>query len=364
VRVALIVPGFSASERDWCIPALLNFVRELARRNEVHVFALRYPHRRDTYRVYGATVHALGEARAEGLGRLPLLARALASIVAHGSRRRFDVLHGLWADEPGFLAATAGRLLGVPVVVALLGGELVGLGDIGYGTQLSRAGRHLVRIALAGATRVTVGSTYLGRLAQPYVPSERLRVMPLGVDTGLFHPDEEKPRRTPLIEGKPNLLRALAGVVTRERGAHLHVVGDGPLRRDLEGLAASLSIARHLTLHGPVPHDRLPCYYRAADLCILTSRHESQGMVTLEAAACGRLTVGTAVGLLPDLAAATGAAPAGDAAELADVILRSCRDLSGRTASNAAARRWVETSYALADTVDAMEAFYRGLGRV
>ena len=35
MRIGLIVPGFSADESDWCIPALLNFVRALAEREEL-----------------------------------------------------------------------------------------------------------------------------------------------------------------------------------------------------------------------------------------------------------------------------------------------------------------------------------------
>jgi hypothetical protein len=44
MKIALIVPGFSAHEKDWCIPALLDYVRVLAQLAEVHVFKPRPPH--------------------------------------------------------------------------------------------------------------------------------------------------------------------------------------------------------------------------------------------------------------------------------------------------------------------------------
>jgi hypothetical protein len=100
MRIALITPGFSASASDWCIPVLLDHVRELAREHEVHVFALRYPHRRERYEVYGATVHPCGGADARGLDRGPLLARAYRAIRAEARRRPFDLYHAFWADEP------------------------------------------------------------------------------------------------------------------------------------------------------------------------------------------------------------------------------------------------------------------------
>ena len=56
MKIGLVVPGFSADEQDWCIPALLDYVRVLAQQAEVHVFTLRWPERGGTYSVYGATV--------------------------------------------------------------------------------------------------------------------------------------------------------------------------------------------------------------------------------------------------------------------------------------------------------------------
>ena len=143
MRLALITPGFSADETDWCIPALLDLVRELSRRHDVHVFTLRYPHRRSRYQVHDAAVTSLGHGTSGGLRRVPLLQHALAAILAEHRQRPFDLLHGLWADEPGFLAVAAGALLRRPAIVSLLGGELVGFPDIGYGGQLSRANRWL-----------------------------------------------------------------------------------------------------------------------------------------------------------------------------------------------------------------------------
>ncbi len=373
MRIALITPGFSADEKDWCIPVLLNLVRELAWEHKVHVFTLRYPHRRGTYRVYGATVHAFGGALAAGSGRLSLLGKALAEIVKRGRHHPFDVLHALWADEPGFLAVVASRLLGVPAVVSLLGGELVSLPDIGYGVQLSPIGRWLVRIALRGAARITVGSTYLRRLALPHVAPDRLQVLPLGVDTRLFYPVPQPPNPTPLVEGKhkllnvaslvpvkdqATLLQALSRVVPWVPGAHLHIVGEGPLRRELQHLATALGIGEHVTFHGPVPHDRLPDWYRAADLCVLSSRFESQGMVALEAAACARPTVGTAVGLLPDLVPPSWTVPVGNGQALAEALCTALQDPQSLTTMGQVSLEAVRDGYTLAETVSRLNALY------
>ena len=66
LHIAWVVPGFSASEADWCIPALLDLARVLSDTVDLHIFTLRYPHRQGSYRVYGATVSAFGGATGRG----------------------------------------------------------------------------------------------------------------------------------------------------------------------------------------------------------------------------------------------------------------------------------------------------------
>ena len=375
MRLALLTPGFSADERDWCIPALTGLVRELARLHEVELFALRYPHRRGSYVAFSARVHALGAARTGTFGRLALLARAFARVRRENAHAPFDLVHGLWADEAGFLATAAGRALGIPAVVSLLGGELVGLPSLGYGTALSFAGRTLVRRALRRADVVTVGSREMESLASPHVPAGRLQRLPLGVDTSLFHPGGDGGTAMHLagapcmlhvaslvpVKDQVTLLRALRRVVAAMPAACLHVVGDGPLRHDLERLAADLGVEPHLTFHGAVAHDRLPAYYRACDLAVLSSRFESQSMVALEAAACGRTTVGTAVGLLPELVGTELTVPVGDVEALAAAVLTLARDPAHRAALGGASRAAVESRYTLSGSVRELTALYRRL---
>ena len=166
MKIGLIVPGFSSDADDWCIPVLVDVVREVSRRAEVHVFALRYPHRRDRYAVHGAQVHSLGGGEIRGLARTRLLAAACAGVMAEHRRGRFSVLHGLWADEPGIVAVTTARLLRIPAFVSVMGGELVGMPDIGYGGRLAASNRLLTGVALRGANGVTAGSSPLAELVR------------------------------------------------------------------------------------------------------------------------------------------------------------------------------------------------------
>lgn len=366
VKVALLVPGFSAHERDWCIPALLDYARALAPQAEAHVFTLRWPEHGRTYSVFGATVHALDGRKQLGARVVGLWARALRAIAREHRCAPFDVLHAFWADEPAWVAALAARWLNVRAVISLAGGELVGLPDIGYGLQLLPGRRLLVRLALRQAAYVTAGSAYLCALARSHCDPRKLVRAPLGVDTMLFSPP---PSRTSATGEGPRvaatvlnvaslmpvknhalLLRAFRHVSAEVPEARLRLVGDGPLKTELMRLAEGLNVE----FLGEVDHGALPEVYRRADVFVQTSRHEAQGMTVLEAAACGVPVVGTPVGVLPEIGLV-----AEDEGDLAQRLIVLLRDAPRRKALGEAARKKAEVEYALASTVERFMGLYR-----
>jgi glycosyltransferase involved in cell wall biosynthesis len=85
------------------------------------------------------------------------------------------------------------------------------------------------------------------------------------------------------------LIRALSKV----RGGKLLIIGDGPLRRELETEAASCGVRDRVDFLGAVP-DPVP-YYAACDVFALPSiaRSEAFGIVQLEALAAGKPVVNT-----------------------------------------------------------------------
>jgi len=378
VKVAWVVPGFSADESDWCIPALLDLARVLAQRVELHIFTLRYPPGRRTYRVYGATVHSFGGGLAAGWHNLPLWWRAVAAIWAEARRGPFAVLHAFWLHDPGTVATLAGFLTRTPVVLSLGGAEMVGLADIGYGEQLHPRQAALIRFNLRRAAWVTGGSRYVLDLARSHLPpnaAAKLLLAPLGVDTSIFSPRVPLPTAPSTgprllhvgsllpVKDQATLLSAVRRVVDMEAGARLTIVGGGPLEEALRARCRALGLEAHVRFAGPVPHERLPDYYRDADLFVLSSRHEAQNMVALEAAACGLPTVGTAVGVIPDLAPeAAWTVPVGGAAALAGAILALWRDGERRMAMAQAAQARVAAEYSLERAAGRFFQLYQELG--
>jgi glycosyltransferase involved in cell wall biosynthesis len=107
-------------------------------------------------------------------------------------------------------------------------------------------------------------------------------------------------------------------------------------------------------------HEAMPALYHEADLFVLSSRHESQAMVVCEAAAAGVPTVGTAVGVVGDLApdAAVAVRP-GDPAALADAIVELLRDPGRCRQLGERARQRANREYDAGVISDAFVGVYR-----
>lgn len=365
LNIGILLPGFSSDKNDWAIPVQLNLMREMALHDDVRVLALRYPHRRDTCSIHGALVTSLGVGQVRGIKRLALWLDALRTLRRLHQQKPFDVLHAMWADETGLIAAWAGRLLGVPVVVSVAGGELVGLDDIGYGLQRGTFSRWIVRQALTGASRVVVACSYARGLLPSEIPADKVRTITLGVDTNIFRPNDSPPQANRLVHAaslvkvkdQAMLLKAIA----RLDGVELDILGTGPEQARLETLARELGIAERVKFVGSVQHLDTPPYYQHAALNVLTSRHEGLGMVTLEAAACGVPTISTNVGLLPDEPTLGVVVPVGDDAALAEAIRELLANPTRLAVLGTSARKTVVERFAIQHTVEQFRALYGSL---
>jgi glycosyltransferase involved in cell wall biosynthesis len=373
VKIGIVAPGFSAGEDDWCIPALLELVRVLAEDIDVHVFPLRYPYLGRPYSVYGAMVHPTGGAERRGLGRGAVLGRALSLIAAEHRRRPFSIIHAFWADEPGLIASICKRTFGIPSVVSLAGGELARLPTIGYGGQLNGANRRMADVAVRGADAVTVGSRYLAHLLARRLGRTDARVIPLGVDPGRFLPRDERRsgnvHRLALlnvgslvpVKDQSTLLRAVKVATDGGASFTLQIVGGGVLERDLSELSRALGIDHLVSLCGSVPFERMAALYQSVDLCVQTSWHEAQGMAVLEAAGCGTATIGTGVGVLPELAPTSSVTPVGDADALGRRLAELANDRGALKDLGHLARSEFRTRFTLGRSREAFLRLYESV---
>ena len=167
------------------------------------------------------------------------------------------------------------------------------------------------RVLDACSDVVALSEFMADRLRERYSLGVDPAVVPGGVDVERYSPDAGPSdlltdgggatfltvRRLSPRMGHDLLLEAFAGVVERHPDAELYVAGDGPLREDLEALAADLGLDANVTFLGYVPGETLPALYAGADVFVLPTRQlEGFGLATLEALASGTPVVGTAVG--------------------------------------------------------------------
>lgn len=171
--------------------------------------------------------------------------------------------------------------------------------------------------ALHRSDAVITLSEYMKRLAGRYhrVAPSKVTVIPGGVDVGRFHPGGGRRRarqalglpgeatilltvrRLTARMGLDRLIAAMPRVAAEVPNLVLIIGGRGSLEGRLRRQAAELGVGGRVRFAGQIPADRLPDYYRSADLFVLPTRElEGFGLVTLEALACGTPAVGTAVG--------------------------------------------------------------------
>jgi len=155
-------------------------------------------------------------------------------------------------------------------------------------------------------------------------PSEKISVIPCGVDPHFFTPLNKfrskvhlglSPKRFILfvgridpVKGIDTLLKAMAIVrnkLDHAQEVNLLIIGgdldhsayskDSEMHK-LKQLMTKLGLKNMVTFLGAQRQDQLPYFYSVAEVCILPSRYESFGMVALEAMACGIPVIASKVG--------------------------------------------------------------------
>jgi glycosyltransferase involved in cell wall biosynthesis len=330
MRIALVVPGGVDRSGEYrVIPALIALISQLSRHNEVQVIAL---HQED-----GAGEWDLAGARIHNVGRPYAGLRALIAIYRMHRRTPFDLVQAIWSGTGGMVALIAGKALGIPSLVHVAGGELAAIPDIGYGGARTWRGRLRESFVLRRVSVVTAASApAIAVLAKHAIPAQRV---PLGVDLTVWPPrepvrrDRSRPARLihvasiNRVKDQTTLLLAVSALVKSGTSVVMDVVGEDTLRGEIQALAEELRLSEVVKFHGFLTQRQLRPLMEAADLMVLSSRHETGPLAVLEAAVAGVPTVGTRVGHLAEWApSAALSAPIGDWARLAAAVRRLLDD--------------------------------------
>jgi glycosyltransferase involved in cell wall biosynthesis len=267
-----------------------------------------------------------------------------------------DLIHAHfgWAAVDALLSSSE---LATPLIAAFHGADV-------YAPESAVPGMpgSYEELFATGMLFTCVGPNAAAALADRGCPADRIRLVPVGIDLAQFR-FAPAPRRGPLVllqvgrlvpkKGSDLAIRAFARAQPALGSSELWIVGDGPQRRPLAGLAAELGIADHVTFWGAQPPTEVRRLMGKAHIGLQPSRVAADGdregtpTVILEMEASGVDVVATRHSDIPFIVPRPGdLVDEGDVAGLADELARRVEaSTSVREARLAEARAFVESRH-------------------
>ncbi len=226
-----------------------------------------------------------------------------------------DIIHAHWSLPQGLIGIIAKRIFKIPCVTSIHGSDVYGLRSAFF--------KALNSMVIRNSDACTANSMATARIARKVCGNDNVNVLPMGVDTEYFSKthDVASLKRKLKIEGPvilfvgrlidwkgtAYLIKAMPETLQRFPTAKALIIGSGPLKAELVGLAATLALQEHVIFIDEVPQEELVAFYSMADIFVLPSivnengETEGLGVVLLEAMACGLPVIASNVGGIPDI---------------------------------------------------------------
>jgi glycosyltransferase involved in cell wall biosynthesis len=223
-----------------------------------------------------------------------------------------DLIHAHFAHRMGYVGVLLGALLRKPVILTVHGS------DINLRPRFRPDRKRILFALRRSRTVITVSDALRASVIHMGISEHKVVTIYNGVDAQQFTPIDtvaarnrlRLPTNAHLIlfvgnlhpkKGTRHLIEACARLPALNKSFRLVIVGDGPERARLEGAVSQLGLAEHITFAGEQPHGEIRWWMNACDVFVLPSLHEGFGIVSLEALACGKPVVATAVGGIPEI---------------------------------------------------------------
>ncbi|MEV4313904.1 glycosyltransferase [Actinocrispum sp. NPDC049592] len=245
---------------------------------------------------------------------LPYMGQFANVLQQHWRRERPDLVHAhFWMS--GLASLLAGNSLDIPVVQTFHALGTVKKRHQGTADTSPPERLGIERmIGRRAAGIVATCSDEVFELIRMGVPRQSVSVVPCGVDPSQFSPNGPVANRHGrrivsvgrLVERKG--FRTIIAALPRLPDTELVIAGgparrklaDDPEARRLMRFAAAHGVADRVELAGEVSRARMPALLRSADVVVCVPHYEPFGIVPLEAMACGKPVVASAVGGLVD----------------------------------------------------------------
>lgn len=228
--------------------------------------------------------------------------------------KRYDAIHAHWIFPQGFICALVCMMMGkknTPILCTSHGGDLFSL--------QSGIFVNIKKWTLKRVNKVTVVSNFMRKYCSEklFMDVEKITVIPMGVDlVNLFKPVERVQRKNNRVifvgrlvekKGIKYLIEAISLVHNQIPDIELILVGDGPLRCELEEKVKELKLLSNIKIMGSVQQKELPTLYSSATIAITpsivdaTGDQEGLGLVIIEALGCGCVVVASELEAIKDI---------------------------------------------------------------
>jgi glycosyltransferase involved in cell wall biosynthesis len=281
-----------------------HLAEELAQRHEVTVLtsgALGTPDNevRDDVNIIRVPVFGRSEAAAANMASmasyLPMGVFKGRSLVR---KQRFDIINTHFVLPTGPVGAMLSSAAKIPNVLTVHGGDLYDPSKSSSPHRhapLRAAIRSLLKKAdfVVGQSKNTIENVH-----KYYLPSQKCELIPLGIK----RPERASGDRAALNIAPDEFVMVTIGRLVSRKAVHqliemmgklknrsvrLVVIGDGPLKGDLEGQASALGVSGKVTFAGFVSDEEKAKLLAVSDLYVSTSQHEGFGLVFLEGMSAG-----------------------------------------------------------------------------
>jgi glycosyltransferase involved in cell wall biosynthesis len=264
-------------------------------------------------------------------------------------KNRYRGLFAFWGYPAGIFVVALARLLRIPSMVNLLGGDSVGIHSIRYGVMCNPTSKRLALWAYERATKLTVLSVFQKEMLKRQRLKNEPEVIPWGSELAAF-PFLVKSRTNELriihiaslneVKDQTTLLQAFKRV-RKKIPATLRIIGADYMDGKIHALSNELGLGEDVVFLGIIPYDQVPLHLAWADVMMHTSLSEGQSLALTEAAMSGVLLAGTRVGLIADLGSAGSIdVDIKDFEKLADDILSICDNREQWDSKIQYARQW------------------------
>lgn len=202
------------------------------------------------------------------------------------------------------------------------------------------------------------------------VAPDKIHVIHNGIDTSVFVASNPASPKKQILwigrftpgKGVEYLLKGFGAFSQEFPDYTIVMVGRGPLKDDIVRMILEMGLEDKVVLRDFIPNEALPGLYQESSLFLLTSLEEGVPRTILEAMACGKPVVCTALPQLIDIVSECGMLiPTRDARAVADALSKLASDPAIAHNLGQSARAKVVSQYSWDDTVAKTLVLYASL---